>query len=58
MMAIVPNRAGGLVVAQVPVRLLRASAPGSPSDTTADLVLGQLNFIQNTANFVDGAGCG
>jgi hypothetical protein len=32
------------------------TAPGSPSDTTADLVLGQFNFAHNTPNLVDGSG--
>lgn len=30
--------------------------PGSSGDTTADFVLGQLDFVHNTKNFVDGRG--
>ena len=33
-----------------------AATPGMPGDTTADLVLGQLNFTNDTANLVDGLG--
>ena len=33
-----------------------AASPGQPGDTSADLVLGQLNFNYNTANLVDGLG--
>jgi hypothetical protein len=30
--------------------------PGSPGDTTADAVLGQVNLVNNVKNFVDGRG--
>jgi hypothetical protein len=45
-------RAGGGGGFMAPSR----TAPGSPSDTTADLVLGQFNFTHNTPNLVDGFG--
>ncbi len=33
-----------------------ALAPGAVNDTTADGVLGQLDFVHNTKNFIDGRG--
>ena len=51
---IVMARAGGGGGFMAP--MAQATVPGSPGDTTADLVLGQLNFTNNTANLVDGLG--
>lgn len=42
--------------ASVAIMAPGTTAPGSPGDTTADEVLGQLNFTQNTPNLVDGLG--
>jgi len=38
------------------VSLLIAGTPGSPGDTTADIVLGQDDFTHNVPNLVDAKG--
>ena len=38
------------------VALLIAGTPGSPGDTTADVVLGQDDFSHNVPNLVDAKG--
>jgi hypothetical protein len=52
LIGMVAARAWGRVGTMAPA----ATAPGSPGDTTADLVLGQFDLVHNAPNLVDGFG--
>jgi len=52
LIGLVGARAGGRVGIVAPA----TTPPGSPGDTTADLVLGQFDFAHNAPNLVDGFG--